>query len=104
MPDSGMTFQSIAVRPVSRGRVELDTTDPLAPPRLWPGFCEADESTRTPALPLAPALTRTPIATLSLPLPLTLALTLSLSLTLTRPMMTSPPCAKASASLTLTQP
>jgi len=47
MPDSGMTFQSIAVRPVSRGRVELDTTDPLAPPRLWPGFCEADDDVAT---------------------------------------------------------
>ena len=47
MPDSGMTFQSIAVRPVSRGRVELDTADPLAPPRLWPGFCEAAEDLTT---------------------------------------------------------
>ena len=32
---------------VSRGRVELDTTDPLAPPRLWPGFCEADDDVAT---------------------------------------------------------
>ena len=42
-----MTFQSIAVRPVSRGRVELDSTDPLAPPRLWPGFCEAAQDVAT---------------------------------------------------------
>lgn len=46
-PQSGMTFQSIAVRPRSRGRVELASADPLAPPKLWPGFCEADEDLAT---------------------------------------------------------
>ena len=46
-PQSGITFQSVGIRPLSRGSVKLRSADPLDAPLIDPAFCMKDEDVAT---------------------------------------------------------
>ena len=47
LPGHGFTLHACALRPVSRGRIRLQSADPMAKPRIEPGYLSAAEDLAT---------------------------------------------------------